>query len=110
MKRIIFLFGLVILTSCTYHEISLCDTDEPTYSDCVKPIFEEHCMGCHYSNNPEEIMVFSNFQVIQDKVINGTIIESLEREIGFMPKNGERLSSDKILIIKKWKENGAQNN
>ena len=67
-------------------------------------------MGCHYTNNPEEIMVFSNFQVIQDKVMNGTIIESLEREIGFMPKNGERLSADKISIIKKWKENGAQNN
>ena len=110
MKKNIFLFGLLILTSCTYQEISLCETDEPSYSDCVKPIFEEHCMGCHYTNNTDAIMDLSNFQVIQDKVMDGSIIESLEREIGFMPKNGERLSADAISIIKKWKENGAQNN
>ncbi len=49
-------------------------------------------------------------ETIQDKVINGTVIESIKREVGFMPKNGERLSAEEILIIENWKENGAPNN
>ena len=118
MKRIIFLFGLGILTSCTYNELliiptselSICETDTPSFSHCVMPIFTDQCISCHFHNNPYAIMPLTNFTEIQDKIINGTIIESINREIGFMPKNGERLSSDKISIIKKWKENGAQNN
>ena len=55
-------------------------------------------------------MPLTNFAEIQDKIINGTIIESINREIGFMPKNGERLSAEQILIIAKWYENGAPNN
>ena len=35
MKRIIFLFGLVILTSCTYNELAVCETDNPSFSDKV---------------------------------------------------------------------------
>ena len=55
-------------------------------------------------------MPLSNFQEIQYNVINGTVIESIKREVGFMPKNGERLSAEEILIIENWKENDAPNN
>jgi hypothetical protein len=55
-------------------------------------------------------MPLTNFQEIHDQVINGAIIESIKREVGFMPKNGERLTAEEILIIENWKENGAQNN
>ena len=55
-------------------------------------------------------MPLTNFAEIQDKIINGTIIESINRENGFMPKNGERLSAEQILIIEKWIENGTPNN
>ena len=55
-------------------------------------------------------MPLTNFLEIQDKVINGTVIESIKREVGFMPKNGERLTVEEILIIENWKENGAPNN
>ena len=55
-------------------------------------------------------MPLTNFQEIQDKVINGTVIESIKREVGFMPKNAQRLTVEKILIIENWKENGAPNN
>ena len=57
-------------------------------------------------------MPLTNFQEIQDKVINGTVIESIKGEVGFipMPYNGERLTVEEILIIENWKENGAPNN
>ena len=110
MIRLLFLFSLFVFSSCTYHEISPCETTAPTFSDCVKPIFEQNCMGCHSMGNPDEIMALTNYQEIQNQVINGTVIESLKREVGFMPKYGERLSEEEIVIIENWKNNGAPNN
>ena len=109
MKYLSFLL-LFLLSSCTYNEFSPCETNEPTFSDCVKPIFEQNCMGCHSMGNPDGIMALTNYQEIQNQVLNGTVIESINREIGFMPKNGERLSAEHILIIEKWYENGTPNN
>ena len=109
MKYLSFLL-LFLLSSCTYNEFFPCETNEPTFSDCVKPIFEQHCMGCHSMGNPDGIMALTNYQEIQNQVINGTVIESLKREFGFMPKFGERLSEEEILIIENWKNNGALNN
>jgi hypothetical protein len=110
MIKILFLFSLFVISSCTYHELSPCETNEPAFSDCVKPIFEQNCVGCHSTGNSDGIMTLTNYQEIQDQVVNGTVIESLKREVGFMPKNGERLSANQILIIENWKNNGAPNN
>ncbi len=107
---IIYSLLLLLLSSCSYNELSLCETDNPSFADCVEPIFEKNCIGCHFQNNSDGIMPLTNFQEIQDKVINGTVIESIKREVGFMPKNGERLTAEEILIIEKWKNNGAPNN
>ena len=110
--RIFIIYSLLLLlwSSCSYNELSLCETDNPSFSYCVEPIFEQNCIGCHFQNNSNEIISLTNFQEIQDKVINGTVIESIKREVGFMPKNGERLTVEEILIIENWKENGAPNN
>ena len=107
---IIYSLLLLLLSSCSYNELSLCETDNSSFSYCVEPIFKQNCIGCHFQNNSNGIMPLSNFQEIQDNVINGTVIESIKREVGFMPKNGERLSAEEILIIENWKENGAPNN
>jgi|TARA_B110000116_G_scaffold272414_1_gene297333 hypothetical protein len=108
--RFFLILSMLVITSCTYNELSICETDNPSFSDCVKPIFEKNCIGCHFQNNSNGIMPLSNFQEIRDNVINGTVIESIKREVGFMPTNGERLSTEEILIIENWKENGAPNN
>ena len=108
--RIFLIVGLLVITSCTYNELSVCETENPSFNDCVEPIFVENCIACHFQNNSNGIMPLSNFQEIQDNVINGTVIESIKREVGFMPKNGERLTVEEILIIENWKENGAPNN
>ena len=108
--RIFLILSILVTTSCTYNELSICETDNPSFTDCVEPIFEKNCIVCHFQNNSNGIMPLSNFQEIQDNVINGTVIESIKREVGFMPKNGERLSAEEILIIENWKENDAPNN
>ena len=108
--RIFLILSILVTTSCTYNELSICETDNPSFTDCVEPIFKKNCIVCHFQNNSNGIMPLSNFQEIQDNVINGTVIESIKREVGFMPKNGERLTVEEILIIENWKENGAPNN
>ena len=108
--RIFLILSILVITSCTYNELSICETDNPSFTDCVEPIFEKNCIVCHFQNNSNGIMPLSNFQEIQDNVINGTVIESIKREVGFMPKNKERLSAEEILIIENWKENDAPNN
>ena len=108
--RFFLILNILVITSCTYNELSICETDNPSFIYCVEPIFEKNCIGCHFQNNSNGIMPLSNFQEIQDNVINGTVIESIKREVGFMPKNGERLTVEEILIIENWKENGAPNN
>ena len=35
---------------CTYDEIDLCSTQEPSFSECVKPIIEQNCVTCHRNN------------------------------------------------------------
>ena len=114
MKNLSFLL-LFLLSSCTYNElpiseVTICETNSPSFLDCVLPIFEESCVECHFNNNSDGIMPLTNYEEIQDKVVNGTVIESINREIGFMPKNSERLSAEQILIIEKWYENGTPNN
>ena len=49
------LFLLLLLSSCTYNElpiseITICETNSPSFSDCVLPIIEENCMSCHSEN------------------------------------------------------------
>ena len=99
MKNLSF-FLLFFLSSCTYNElpiseITICETNSPSFSDCVLPIFEESCVECHFNNNSDGIMPLTTYDEIQDKVVNGSVIESIKRSDGFMPKNGDRLSTDK---------------
>ena len=105
-----YLIIFLLITSCTYNEMSICETETPSFSHCVLPIFTDQCISCHFHENPDGIMPLTNFTEIQDQIINGTIIESINREINFMPKNGERLSAEQISIIKKWYETGTLNN
>lgn len=106
--RLIITFAILLLSSCSYNELFLCETDNPSFTECVEPIFEKKCIECHYQNNSNEIMPLTNFQEIKYNVINGTVIESITT--GLMPQDGEKLSEEEILIIKNWKENGAPNN
>ena len=105
-----FLFFIFLICSCTYNELSVCETEFPLFSECVMPIFTDHCIRCHFHENSFGIMPLTNFTEIQDKIINGTIIESINREVGFMPKNGEKLSVEEIIIIEQWYANGTPNN
>ena len=101
MKRIIFLFGLLILTSCTYNEITpICEPDEQMFSDLVQPIIESNCMECH-SESSSQPPVLETY----DGVINALNNHSLRNRVinREMPPDSEpSMSESEINIIKNW--------
>ena len=101
MKRGLFLFGLLILTSCTYNELTpICTPDEQMFSDLVQPIIESNCMGCHSesSSRPAVLTTYDGLidalksHSLRDRVIN--------REMP--PYGNPPMSESEINIIKKW--------
>ena len=101
MKRILFLFGLSIFTSCTYNElIPVCKPDEQLFSDLVQPIIDDNCMGCHAESNNRSA-VLETYDGVIDAVNNHSLIDKILS--GEMPYYGSPpLSVSDINIIKNW--------
>jgi len=101
MKRIVFLFGLLILTSCTYNEITpICKPDEQMFSDLVQSIIESNCMECH-SESSSQPPVLETY----DGVINALNNHSLRDRVvnrEMPPYGAPPMSESDINIIKNW--------
>ena len=101
MKRIIFLFSLLILTSCAYNEIiPICEPDEQMFSDLVQPIIESNCMECH-SESSSQLPVLETY----DGVINALNNHSLRDRVvnrEMPPYGAPPMSESDINIIKNW--------
>ena len=77
-----------------------------TYLADVKPIMTASCGACHLAGgaNPNK---WDEYTPTKTKI--ATIIDRVKREpgaAGFMPRNGTKLSADKIAILEKWVADG----
>ena len=104
MKRVLFLFGLLILTSCTYNEITpICEPDEQIFSDLVQPIIESNCMGCHSASNNRPA-ILGTYDGVIDALNNYSLIDRVVS--GSMPPYGSPeallMSAEDINTIKEW--------
>ena len=77
-----------------------------TYLANVKPILTVSCAPCHMPGgaNPNK---WDDYTTTKGKI--NTILDRVKREqgsTGFMPRNGTKLSADKIAILEKWVEDG----
>ena len=110
---IIYSLLLLLLSSCSYNELSLCETNNPSYSNCIEPIFKEHCVVCHNSQQQYSNLILENYTEISEAVINRNVIDRIskdESDILFMPQSSSKLLEKEIQLIINWKENGALNN
>ena len=77
-----------------------------TYVANVKPIFVASCTPCHLAGgaNPNK---WDDYTQTKNKIT--TILDRVKREqgsTGFMPRNGTKLSAEKIAILEKWMADG----
>ena len=131
MHKSIVVFFLFFLYSCTYNELILGCTDpnafnfnpdanvedndlcvldiclsEPTFEECVFPIFQQNCISCHSYGGDADFLLLSNYDLIikADNVYG--IVNSINTS---MPKDG-LMFQENINVIEKWFENDAPNN
>lgn len=77
-----------------------------TYLADVKPILTASCAPCHMAGgtNPNK---WDEYTPTKTKIT--TILDRVKREqgaSGFMPRNGTKLSADKIAVLEKWMADG----
>lgn len=124
MKIILFLtiFLLILFSSCSWNNEEelyaneICDTSNVTYTNDVKPIFQDNCYSCHgpgavgtYSG---DLLQLENFAHIQRVVNNGKLLRNIKHEQGGipMPYEGTKLSDCKINKIENWINQGFPKN
>ena len=102
MKRIIFLFGLLILTSCTYNEITpICEPDEQIFSDLVQPIIESNCMKCHSEDSNVATAVLETYEGVIEALNNHSLRDKV-LSLKMPPYGAPPMSESDINIIKNW--------
>jgi uncharacterized membrane protein len=95
-------------TSCN----GSCDSSKFAYTANVRPILQNHCLGCH---SGEALyggyLPLDNYTAVKQQVDYNTLYPSIAHTNGKpMPQNGNKLSNCKIAVIRKWIEAGAPNN
>ena len=81
-----------------------------TYVANVKPILTASCTPCHMPGgvNPNK---WDDYATTKSKI--NTILDRVKRDqgaTGFMPRNGTKLSADKIAVLEKWLADGLLEN
>jgi mono/diheme cytochrome c family protein len=95
--------------------------DKTTYDDHVFPIFQQSCLNCHNPDKTKGGLDLSTFSGAIKGSSGGKIVEpgdpgtaliTCVQQTGEhkMPPEGEKLSSDKIDILKRWIEGGLLEN
>lgn len=124
MKILFMVFMMAVLSllswSCYYDKEDLlygkavCTEASGTvsYSQKVVTIFQQACYNCHSGASPSGGISMGNYAA--DKAIgqNGKLYGSISHMSGYspMPQGAPKLSTCQVAIIKKWIDDGMQNN
>ena len=68
MKKYI-LFISIVFSSCTYDKIvpiPICESDSPSFSECIFPIIEDNCKNCHSYGGEGQSLYLTTY----DEVVN----------------------------------------
>ncbi len=100
-----------------YPNTSACDTSSVTYSANILSIIQNNCYACHNNANSGSIgagISFEGHANLSTYINNNKtrFLGAVEHSSGYskMPKGGNKLSDCSITLIKKWINDGIQNN
>jgi len=89
-----------------------CNTDLFTYSGAVRPVLDQHCIGCHNNSVQNGGVNLTTYTGVQSVALDGRLSGVINWDAGYpqMPFGGEKLNECNITQIMKWIDAGAQNN
>jgi cytochrome c5 len=89
-----------------------CDTENVTFAETVTPILSANCYSCHSTSVATAGIVLDTHAGVKKQADNGSLIGTITHAAGFtpMPQGGAKLSDCNIEKIKKWVEDGAEDN
>jgi len=115
MKRISFLFGIVASALCLQASVKAQEAAAKiNFEDHIKPIFREHCLSCHNSNDKKGGLALDTFaatmeggsggEIVVEGDIDSSRLWELTAHVGqpFMPPNQERIAEPKLNLLKQW--------
>ncbi len=108
------LLSLVTLTSCSEESTSdLIDVplvENVTYTNTVKSIIDNNCLGCHSDPMTNSApMPLNTYEKVKEYGENGKLIDFISRtDETLMPLGGLRLPQPTIDLIIKWRDQGFQ--
>ena len=119
MKKLIFLFGgLLMFSACYYDNNSelhpsaginnVCDTVNLTYNAHIGPIYSAYCVnGCHSLADPSATGIVLETYDLAILTDDTDLIAAIEHTGPYpMPQAGTKLSDCNINQIKLWIQNG----
>ena len=89
---------------------SNCITDNMNFTDDIKPIIDENCVGCHGGAKPKMGYDFSKPEKFREIALTGDVYLAITHSEGVtaMPFEGDKLSDCDISKIKSWIDAGAE--
>ncbi len=89
-----------------------CDPTESTFAATIFPLNQQFCFGCHNDNLASGNVNLKDYNNILPYITDGSYLGSIEHLSDFanMPPSGGKMSDCRINQIKKWIDEGAQNN
>jgi hypothetical protein len=117
--RYLIAFSAVLIGSATMAEET---SPKITYDEHIRPIFREHCLTCHNSNQKKGDLALDNYAAAMDGGGSGEVVLAGDVESSRlyalvshaeepnMPPKADRLADAKLELIKKWIELGALEN
>ncbi|GIV29274.1 MAG: hypothetical protein KatS3mg028_0340 [Bacteroidia bacterium] len=90
---------------------SACDTTNVTYTNTLKTIFDNNCIGCHNASNPSGGYALDTYMGCKMCAQSGRLIGAVKWLPGYspMPLGGNKLSDCTIAKIQKWINAGMPN-
>jgi hypothetical protein len=86
-----------------------CVTNDVTYTNFIKPLVANACLGCHGGNATAGAGIkLNNFVETKVSGVSGKLYGSVAHDYGFekMPKSGQKLSPCFIQKVKAWVDGG----
>lgn len=95
---------------CDFEEV--CKIDIVSYSQDIRPILDNGCIGCHNGNNPSGEIILEDYLGVKTAAESGRLLGAISWEAGYvnMPLGGSKRSECSIRMIESWITQGLKNN